>query len=239
MFPRFEAYLHSILHISFDHQSNSVFFIFQANEFIDKTGIDALAVCIGNVHGKYPASGPKLRLDLLKVKHRWFPFLFHLSNSVHHHHGILIFLLFASISAPVFCPGTLWAEFKKRSFSGAPWSFWFAEGTHWGNLKLKDIWLNQCLPVCLSVCCWWILLTNDRHSQECIKLGVRKFNVNTEVRKAYMESLSSSKKDLILVMSSAKEAMKAVVAEKMLLFGSAGKAWWQLSHNTTLKEGGG
>lgn len=40
---------------------------FQANEFIDATGIDALAVCIGNVHGKYPATGPNLRLDLLKV----------------------------------------------------------------------------------------------------------------------------------------------------------------------------
>ena len=43
---------------------------FQAQEFIDETGIDALAVCIGNVHGKYPASGPNLRLDLLKVKYR-------------------------------------------------------------------------------------------------------------------------------------------------------------------------
>ena len=42
---------------------------FQAEEFIDKTGIDALAVCIGNVHGKYPASGPNLRLELLKVKY--------------------------------------------------------------------------------------------------------------------------------------------------------------------------
>ncbi|KAL6584435.1 hypothetical protein OROMI_003724 [Orobanche minor] len=38
----------------------------QALEFIDATGIGALAVCIGNVHGKYPESGPKLRLDLLK-----------------------------------------------------------------------------------------------------------------------------------------------------------------------------
>lgn len=42
---------------------------FQAQEFIDETGIDSLAVCIGNVHGKYPASGPNLRLDLLKVKY--------------------------------------------------------------------------------------------------------------------------------------------------------------------------
>lgn len=40
---------------------------FQADRFIDETGIDALAVCIGNVHGKYPPSGPNLRLDLLKV----------------------------------------------------------------------------------------------------------------------------------------------------------------------------
>lgn len=33
-----------------------------------ETGIDALAVCIGNVHGKYPESGPNLKLDLLKVE---------------------------------------------------------------------------------------------------------------------------------------------------------------------------
>jgi len=60
--------------------------------------------------------------------------------------------------------------------------------------------------------------------QECIDLGVRKFNVNTEVRNSYLESLKKSGKDLIQVMSSAKEAMKAVVAEKLHLFGSAGKA---------------
>lgn len=40
----------------------------QAQEFIDKTNIDALAVCVGNVHGSYPPSGPNLRLDLLKVR---------------------------------------------------------------------------------------------------------------------------------------------------------------------------
>lgn len=40
---------------------------FQAEQFIDETGIDALAVCIGNVHGKYPPSGLNLKLDLLKV----------------------------------------------------------------------------------------------------------------------------------------------------------------------------
>ncbi|KAK1278673.1 hypothetical protein QJS04_geneDACA017166 [Acorus gramineus] len=60
--------------------------------------------------------------------------------------------------------------------------------------------------------------------KECIKLGVRKFNVNTEVRKAYLESLSIPSKDLVHVMASATEAMKAVVIEKMQLFGSSGKA---------------
>jgi fructose/tagatose bisphosphate aldolase len=39
-----------------------------------------------------------------------------------------------------------------------------------------------------------------------------------------MDSLITPKKDLVHVMASAKEAMKAVVAEKMHLFGSAGKA---------------
>lgn len=124
----------------------------QAQEFIDETGIDALAVCIGNVHGKYPASGPKLRLDLLKDLHE-------LCSK----NGVCLVL---------------------HGASGLP----------------KDL------------------------VQECIKHGVRKFNVNTEVRKAYMDSLSNPHKDLVHVMTSAKEAMKVVIAEKMHLFGSAGKA---------------
>ncbi|CAI9299752.1 unnamed protein product [Lactuca saligna] len=126
----------------------------QAQEFIDETGIDALAVCIGNVHGKYPASGPKLRLKLLKE-------LYDLASK----NGVFLVL---------------------HGASGLP----------------KEL------------------------VQECIELGVRKFNVNTEVRKAYMEILKSPEahSDLVHVMAAAKEAMKAVVAEKMQLFGSAGKA---------------
>lgn len=62
------------------------------------------------------------------------------------------------------------------------------------------------------------------HEQACIENGVRKFNVNTEVRKAYLDSLNSPRKDLVHVMESAKQSMKAVIAEKMHLFGSAGKA---------------
>ncbi|XP_077232821.1 ketose-bisphosphate aldolase class-II family protein isoform X2 [Tasmannia lanceolata] len=124
----------------------------QAREFIDETSIDALAVCVGNVHGKYPANGPNLRLELLKDLH-----------SMTSEKGIFLVL---------------------HGASGLP----------------REI------------------------IKECINLGVRKFNVNTEVRNAYLESLRSPKKDLIHVMESAKEAMKAVIAEKMHLFGSAGKA---------------
>lgn len=124
----------------------------QAKRFIDETGIDALAVCIGNVHGTYPASGPSLRLDLLKDLH-----------TMSSEKGVVLVL---------------------HGASGLP----------------------------------------EQLIKECIRLGIRKFNVNTEVRKAYMESLRNPQKDLVHVMASAKEAMKAVVAEKMHLFGSAGKA---------------
>ncbi|KAK3001094.1 hypothetical protein RJ639_020745 [Escallonia herrerae] len=124
----------------------------QTAEFIDETGIDALAVCIGNVHGKYPTTGPNLRIDLLKD-------LYELCSNK----GVYVVL---------------------HGASGLP----------------KEL------------------------VKECIVHGVRKFNVNTEVRKAYMDSLCSPKKDLVHVMTSAKEAMKAVVVEKMRLFGSAGRA---------------
>ncbi|XP_024963400.1 uncharacterized protein LOC112503631 [Cynara cardunculus var. scolymus] len=124
----------------------------QAQEFIDETGIDALAVCIGNVHGKYPASGPELRLELLKN-------LYNLASKS----GVFLVL---------------------HGASGLP----------------KEL------------------------VQKCIELGVRKFNVNTEVRKAYMDSLKTPQTDLVGVIAAAKIAMKAVVAEKLDLFGSTGKA---------------
>ncbi|KAJ0981299.1 hypothetical protein J5N97_009554 [Dioscorea zingiberensis] len=124
----------------------------QAEEFIDKTGIDALAVCIGNVHGTYPAGGPNLRLNLLK--------------------DLRTLTLKKGVSLVL------------HGASGLP----------------KEL------------------------VKECIELGVRKFNVNTEVRSAYLEVLRKPNKDLVHVMAAAKDAMKAVVAEKMRLFGSAGKA---------------
>lgn len=65
--------------------------------------------------------------------------------------------------------------------------------------------------------------------ERSIQLGVCKFNVNTEVRQAYMESLkdelcSKGPQDLLDVTSNAIEAMEEVIMGKLNLFGSANKA---------------
>jgi tagatose 1,6-diphosphate aldolase GatY/KbaY len=65
--------------------------------------------------------------------------------------------------------------------------------------------------------------------ERSIQLGVCKFNVNTEVRQAYMESLkdelcSKGPQDLLDITSSSIDAMKEVITGKLQLFGSANKA---------------
>jgi tagatose 1,6-diphosphate aldolase GatY/KbaY len=62
-----------------------------------------------------------------------------------------------------------------------------------------------------------------------IQLGVCKFNVNTEVRQAYMQALKSeicgdSPKDLLEIAGETIEAMQEVIIDKLELFGSIGKA---------------
>jgi len=62
-----------------------------------------------------------------------------------------------------------------------------------------------------------------------IELGVCKFNVNTEVRQAYMmtigsEACTAPKADLLPCMEESIAAMQDVITEKMKLFGSANKA---------------
>jgi len=62
-----------------------------------------------------------------------------------------------------------------------------------------------------------------------IQLGVCKFNVNTEVRQAYLQSLQSelcgdTLPDLLDVTAGAIVAMEQVIIEKLNLFGSADKA---------------
>lgn len=64
---------------------------------------------------------------------------------------------------------------------------------------------------------------------ESIHLGVCKFNVNTEVRQAYMDALKveicgTTPTDLLAVAGEAIAAMQTVITEKLNLFGSVGKA---------------
>ena len=121
----------------------------QAAEFVARTGVDALAVCIGNVHGHYRGE-PKLDFERLAA-------------------------LRSAVPVPLVLHGA----------SGLP---------------------------ALMV----------RHA---IELGVSKLNVNTELRDAYLGALAAgSRRDLVDLMRDAVDAMRAVVAAKLRLFGSAGKA---------------
>jgi fructose/tagatose bisphosphate aldolase len=58
---------------------------------------------------------------------------------------------------------------------------------------------------------------------------VCKLNVNTEVRDAYLAALSNAvgsgaRPDLLVLMRAATDAMQEVVAAKLRLFGSSGRA---------------
>lgn len=119
-----------------------------AASFVAATGVDMLAVCIGNVHGHYRR---EVRFD--------FPRLAALREAV---------------SVPLVLHGT----------SGVP----------------------------------------DALVQRCIELGVTKFNVNTEVREAYLAALRQGQGDLLDMMTGAVHAMQAVVSDKLRLFNSAGLA---------------
>jgi tagatose 1,6-diphosphate aldolase GatY/KbaY len=123
-----------------------------AADFVMQTRVDALAVCIGNVHGHYHAE-PKLDFERLESIQK-------------------------SVSVPLVLHG--------------------ASG-------LSDALVHR-----------------------AIDYGIRKFNVNTEVREAYLGALRASlqkekKPDLIDVMNEAIEAMQAVVISKLRLFRSNGQ----------------
>lgn len=128
----------------------------QAVEFVEETGVDSLAVCVGNVHGPYP-DDPQLDFDRLAAIHQ-------------------------KVRVPLVMHGA----------SGLP-------------------------------------LEQVSHS---VELGIRKFNVNTEVRNAYMQGLhdhltagTTLPKNALSLHQDVIDAMKAVVIEKMQLFGSVGKSW--------------
>jgi tagatose 1,6-diphosphate aldolase GatY/KbaY len=123
----------------------------QAADFVAQTGVDALAVCIGNVHGRYRRE-PCLDFDRLAALQR-------------------------AVSIPLVLHG--------------------ASG----------------LPAAMV--------------RQAITLGVRKFNVNTEVREAYVEALrgglqAAGSPDVLDLMRQAEAAMQTVVAAKLQLFGTGG-----------------
>lgn len=124
----------------------------QAADFVNQTRIDALAVCIGNIHGHYRGE-PRLDFQRLAAIHE-------------------------AVSMPLVLHGA----------SGLP----------------------------------------ENMIRQAIERGVCKFNVNTEVRQAYVQALqerlvSAKSPDLLELMQSAITAMQAVIATKLRLFGSTGK----------------
>ena len=125
----------------------------KAAQFVAKTGIDALAVCIGNVHGKYHRP-PNLDFDrLAQIREQ--------------------------VDIPLVLHGT----------SGLP----------------------------------------DEMIRQSIALGVCKFNVNTEVRNAFVKAIQQSTAntpppDLLVVMEAGIEAMQQQITSKLELFGSIGKS---------------
>lgn len=123
----------------------------RAADFVLETGVDTLAICIGNAHGRY-RSKPCLDLErLIAIRE--------------------------AVSVPLVLHGA----------SGLP------------NSTVR----------------------------RTIELGVCKFNVNTEVREAYISALKqglnlSDSPDLLDLMHSGVRAMQGVISAKLRLFGSAG-----------------
>jgi len=123
----------------------------QAAAFVAATGIDALAVCIGNVHGRYRT---ERQFDWERLE-----------------------AIGQAVDVPLVLHGA----------SGVP----------------------------------------DALVRQAIGSGVCKFNVNTELREAYIAALRTSidgaALELVAVMQAAVAAMDAVVRDKLHVFGSIGQ----------------
>lgn len=139
--------------ISVSHREASMTSPDEAAMFVEKTGIDALAVCIGNIHGNYP-SEPELDFDRLRA-------------------------IAKKVTIPLVLHGT----------SGLP----------------------------------------DEMVLQSIQLGVCKFNVNTELRHAYLDTLKklcavNYHTELIEIIQYSIESMKNPIRSKITLFKSTNKA---------------
>ena len=148
-----------------------------AVEFVDLTGVDALAVAIGTSHGAYKFKGdPKLDFERLKV-------------------------IRSKVDIPLVLHGA----------SGVP--SWVVEKATKYGAALSGA---KGIP--------------DEHIKRAVSLGIAKINIDTDLRLAFTGSVrevlvtSPEVFDPRKILGPAKETMKAVVQEKMRLFGSAGKA---------------
>jgi len=152
----------------------------QAVEFVERTGIDALAVAIGTSHGAYkfsrPPDGQVLAMHLIEEIHRRLPdthLVMHGSSSV---------------------PKALVDEINR--YGG----------------ELKPTWG---VPV--------------EEIQQGIRHGVRKINVDTDARLAMTSAIRKvltedpGEFDPRKYLGPARDAMKAVYAERMTQFGQAGR----------------
>ena len=153
----------------------------QAVEFVERTGIDALAVAIGTSHGAYkftePPTGEVLAIDLIEAIHRRLPethLVMHGSSSV---------------------PKELVDVINRSGGEIRP---------TWG-VPIEEI-------------------------QQGIRHGVRKVNVDTDLRLAMTGAIRTvlaenpAEFDPRSYLKPARAAMQAVVAERMRQFGQAGHA---------------
>jgi fructose-bisphosphate aldolase, class II len=153
----------------------------QAAEFVERTGVDALAIAIGTSHGAYKFNkkpdGSVLKMDRLIEIHRKIP-------KVH-------LVMHGSSSVPKDLQDVI------NEFGG----------------KLKPTWGVPVAEIQLG-----------------IKNGVRKVNVDTDSRLAITGAIrkvlaeTPEKFDPRDYLKPAREAMKKVVAERMVQFGQAGHA---------------
>lgn len=127
----------------------------EAVEFVNKTGVDSLAIAVGTAHGPYKGE-PKLDFDRIKViKER--------------------------LNMPLVLHGS----------SGVP----------------------------------------EESIRKAVSLGINKINIDTDIRMAFHRAVKKFIEenpdvyDPRKIIGPAKKEMKKVIAEKMKMFGSVGKAW--------------
>ena len=148
-----------------------------AREFVERTGVDALAVAIGTSHGAYKFEGePRLDFERLKA-------------------------LREKVAVPLVLHGA----------SSVP-SWIIEKAIKYG----ADLEGARGIP--------------EEQIKKAVSLGIAKINIDTDLRLAFTASVREfltefpKEFDPRKILASARKAMKEIVEEKMILFGSSGKA---------------